>query len=418
MRRFTLLFALSLPSLALAQTAPQPIGPTGLPVPIGPGVIWSPDMWKAAFEGYVTTSNGAATNTALKYPILTGGSATGTDLSAATVVPFSGASSVGLGKRLGETASVQDFAAAADGVTPDDAAVLAAFATSPVPEVNFPYTARGYFLATGMPNNTLGIYRLNGNAFSGAGVGTPETGASRFNATYTNPYNVTTNLKYEFDPAALPEKNNVTNQGISVECRPNRPNPGNPNPNRNWVACMYRGMDTGTGGAPGTSINSEVDNDVLNLSSNSGTDYEIDVNFNGRVLDGGVSRALFLTGGGGAGNNTTSVALDIMHSAYDGSWLPWTTGISIREATDEIELYRTQAIEAGYFLRAFDQNGAELSHLDKMGNLSVQGLQLMASSTPTVGTGCKKGTISFDDSYLYVCTSALTYKRVALGAMQ
>ncbi|MFT9382046.1 hypothetical protein [Gluconobacter sp.] len=418
MRRCILLFALVLPSLALAQTAPQPIGPNGLPSAIGSGVIWTPAMWQAAFEGYVTTDGGAAKNTALTNPVFTGGRASGTDLSAGTVTPFSGASAVGLGKRLGETASVRDFGAAADGTTADDTAVAKAFATALVPDVNFPYSSAGYALATGLANNTLGTWHLNGNLFSGAGVGTPETGGGLFNSTYTNPWNVTTNLKWEFDPAALRQKDHVTNQAVSLECRPNRANPLNPNPNRNWVACIYRGMDSGTGGGPGTSISSEIDNDVLNLSSNSATDYEIDVNFNGKVLDGGWSRGIFLTGGGGTGNNTNSVALDIMHVAYDNSWLPWTTGISIRQTTNMIQLYRTQAVEAGYFLQTFDQNNAETSHLDKNGYAALQGLQLLASSTPVAGTGCKKGAINYDDNYLYVCTSALTYKKVALSAMQ
>lgn len=418
MRRCTILFALVLPSLALAQTAPQPIGPNGLPTPIGSGVIWTPAMWQAAFMSYISRTDGNATNTTLKNPTLTGGSASGTDLSAATVMPSTGAAAVALGKRLGETSSVRDFGAAADGATADDASVIQSFATAPVPDVNFPYTAPGYYLAKGLANDTLGIYRLNGNLFSGPGVGKPESGGGLFNATYTNPWNVTTNLKMEFDPAALPQKGNVTNQAISLECRPNRPNSGNPNPNRNWVACIYRGMDTGSGGGAGTSINSEIDNDVLNLTSNSGTDYEIDVNFNGKVLDGGWSRGIFLTGGGGTGNNTNSVALDIMHDAYDGSWLPWTTGISMREATNMIQLYRTQAIEAGYFLQTFDQTGTETSHLDKNGYAAVQGIQLLVSSTPIAGTGCTKGSLTWDDNALYVCTSALTYKKVALSAIQ
>lgn len=339
------------------------------------------------------------------------------DLSRTTIHLSSSGNGVSLAQRLAEQPSVRDFGATPDGKTPADTAIAAAFATSPAPVVNFPYAAPGYYLTTGLANETLGIYRLNGNLFSGPGVGKPESGGGLFNATYTNPWNVTTNLKMEFDPASLSQKGNVTNQALSLECRPNRPNSGNPNPNRNWVACIYRGMDTGSGGGPGTSISSEVDNDVLNLSSNSGTDYEIDVNFNGTVLDGGWSRGIFLTGGGGTGNNTNSVALDIMHVAYDGSWLPWTTGISMREATNMIQLYRTQAIEAGYFLQTFDQTGAETSHLDKNGYANVQGIRLLASSTPAAGTGCNKGSLTWDDNALYLCTSAGTYKKAALSAL-
>ncbi|MFT8483331.1 MAG: hypothetical protein ABF689_10045 [Gluconobacter cerinus] len=340
-----------------------------------------------------------------------------TNLSQTTIQLAPIGNAVSLAQRLGEQPSVRDFGAQADGKTPADTAIVTAFATSPTPLVNFPYSTAGYYLTTGLPNNTLGIYQLNGNLFSGPGVGTPETGSGLFNATYTNPWNVTTHLKWEFDPAALPQKDHVTTQAVSLECRPNRPNPLNPNPNRNWVACIYRGMDSGTGGGSGTSISSEIDNDVLNLSSNSATDYEIDVNFNGKVLDGGWSRGIFLTGGGATGNNTSSVALDIMHVAYDHSWLPWTTGISIQQATNMIQLYRTQPVEAGYFLQTFDQNRAETSHLDKNGYAAFQGIRLLASSTPTAGTGCTRGNLTWDDNALYLCTSAGTYKKVALNAL-
>lgn len=71
MRRcFAMILALGLPSQALAQKAPQPIGPNGLPSAIGSGVIWTPDMWRAAFQGYVSTQGGHATNAVLDTPVL------------------------------------------------------------------------------------------------------------------------------------------------------------------------------------------------------------------------------------------------------------------------------------------------------------------------------------------------------------
>ncbi len=303
------------------------------------------------------------------------------------------------------------------GATSDKTEIEKAFTTTSAPDVYFPPSTEGYHLSKAFPSDTLGTYHLNGNIFSGPGIGAPENGRGTFNATYTNPWNVTSNLKYVFDPAALPQKDHVTTQAVSLECRPNRPNLHNPNPNRNWVACIYRGMDSGTGGGKNTSISSEIDNDVLNLSTNSATDMEVDVNFNGKVLDGKWSRGLFLTGGGAPGNQTNSVALDIMHVAYDHSWLPWTTGISIRNATNMIQLYKTQPTETGFFLETFDQQHTETSHLDKNGYLDIQGLRLIATSSPKPATECKKGQVTWDDDNLYLCTSAGKYKKVALQAL-
>lgn len=285
------------------------------------------------------------------------------------------------------------------------------------PDVQFPPTNAQYHLGDLPLKDNAGIFHLNGNSFEGRALGTPETGKGLFASTYTNPWNVVTHLKYELDPAALKQADHVTNLGLSIECQPNRPNQNNPNPSRNWVACIYRGMDSGTGGGNGTSINSEIDNDVLNLSSNSATDMEIDVNFNGHVRDGGWSRGLFLTGGGAPGNQTNSVALEIMHRAYDHSWLPWTTGIAIRDAETMIQMHKSHADEPGFFIRTFDQNQLETSHLDKNGYLDVQGLRLIATSTPTHETSCKKGQVTWDDNFVYLCVSGGKFKKIALQSL-
>lgn len=305
-----------------------------------------------------------------------------------------------------------------DGISDSAPALVKAISSNPFPSLYFPQNPKGYIVSSSviLPG-TLGMFDFQGNTYSGAGVGHPETGNGLFNATYTNPWNFTTNLKWEFDPASKPQKDNMTAQALSIECAGNHMNPLNPNPYRNWVACIYRGMDSGSGGGAGTSISSEVDNDVLNLSSNSATDMEIDVNFNGVVKDGGVSRGMFITGGGGTGNTTSSVALDIMHNAYDGTWLPWSTGISIRQAINEIELYKLSPAEAGFFLIAKDQAGNDLSHIDKNGYATFAGVALTASYTPSASSTCRKGQIMSDDNYFYVCTRSLTFKKVALSAL-
>ena len=334
-------------------------------------------------DGLVRRQDGSSTGQTLTTPSLVGGAVDGQQ---AVTVRVAGAVARTLWQHFSDIPNVQDFGVL-PGSSDSASAILAAVGSSPMPIVNFPYTAAGYTLGTiggsssplldsngRLLNWNLGIYFLNGNQFSGAGVGTPETGAGAFHSTYTNPWNITTGLKMTFDPAALPQKNNVTNQGLSIECSPNRPNSSDQTPTRHWIACIYRGADTGSGGASGTSISTEVDNDVLNVATNSGVGYELDVNFNGQVADGGISRGIFLTGGGATGNNTSSVALDIQHGAYDGSWLPWSTGISVRSAVNDVQLYKSSAGEAGFFLQAFDQAGNELYHIDKNGYVKAAGL--------------------------------------------
>ncbi|GBQ10354.1 hypothetical protein AD928_09050 [Acetobacter cerevisiae] len=391
-----------------------------------------------------------------------------------------------------DIANPLDFGAA-PGAADSATSLLAAYSSSGVPIINIPFSQSGYNVGTltgssnlinssgQLLNWNLGISFLNGSRFSGTGIGAPETGGGAFNSTYTNPWNVTTNLKMEFDPAALPQKNKVTNQALSIECRPNRPNGNDQTPTRHWIACVYRGADTGSGGASGTQINTEVDNDVLNLDTNSGTAYEIDVNVNGAVADGGISRGIFVTGGGIAGNAFNSVALDIQHGTYSGTGsLNWGAGVSVRnslkafmafaesdnqgslyqgynssgtqvfnvdtngyvttpgiissgttlastagkiafsataENADDYVAIKASPSDSGFFFRAFDTNGDTLSSVDKNGYAVMKGLQLTGGYTPTASTTCSKGTIMNDDSYLYVCTSAGAFKKVALGAL-
>lgn len=290
-------------------------------------------------------------------------------------------------------------------------ALLAAYGSSAVPIVNIPFSAAGYTLndvletpnalldnKNHLLNWNLGVTLLNGNRFSGSGVGAPEIGTGAFNSTYTNPWNVTTNVKMEFDPASLPEAGaGVTNQGLSIECRPNRPNIEDGIKTHHWIACVYRGADTGTGGAPGTAINTEVDNDVLNLATNSGTAYEIDVNVNGNVVDGGIQRGIFVTGGGVAGNVWNGVALDIQHGTYNGNGaLNWSTGVSVRNATRAFSAY-AESDGAGFLYEGFNKASHEVFHVDSNG-------YVQAKSIVSDGNTITNGKICFDKSctrYIY-----------------
>ncbi|GCE89427.1 hypothetical protein MSKU15_1028 [Komagataeibacter diospyri] len=334
----------------------------------------------------VSVTNGTATNLTASASTITGGTASGTDLTAAVATAFSGSVSRALSAHLGDRVNVLDFGAKGDGATDNGTAFTNAInaAQANDQDVDFPYSSTGYVVNTGIfPNTTRGRFNFNGNVFSGTALGTPGTGAGTFNSLYTNPWLIVTGTKEEIDPAALslPSSGSAL-IGRALECLPNRPNTSDTVKTGRMVACLYIGADTGTGGASGTSYSMELLNSVLNLSSSSGAAQEIDVNFNGKVLDGGVSRGLFITGGGAAGNTTSSVAIDIQHSDYSGGLLPWSTGISIRNSTVGLQTY-ARSDGTGFLYQGYSASGTLVSQIDNNG----YGTFANITGTTLAGTG-------------------------------
>lgn len=122
MRRLAALSsAIFFPLFAHAQTAPQPIGPNGLPTPIGSGVIWTPGMWQSAFQSYVATQGGQLTDGQL-----TRGSIKQTDMSQAVATASGASAAVTAAARAAETLNVKDFGAVCDGSGDDTSSFLKA----------------------------------------------------------------------------------------------------------------------------------------------------------------------------------------------------------------------------------------------------------------------------------------------------
>lgn len=297
-----------------------------------------------------------------------------------------------LSDRLKDQHSVIDYGAQGNGSTDDGLHVESAITAASKGTTSFPYKPNGYYLNSGsFPQTIVGHYELNGNMFTGAAIGTPETGSGLFNSPYTNPWNVTTNDRWHYDPAGYgPQKNRVTFEGQSITCGPNHPVSGDSVVNKHWIACVYRGADTGTGGAPGTEINTEVDNDVLNLDTNSGTAYELDVNVNGSVADGGIQRGIFITGGGNAGNNWNGVALDIQHGTYSGTGaLNWSAGVSVRNSLRAF-LAQAESDGQGSLYSGADKNGTNVFNVDTNGY--VTGSAFTGTASEGVAVSAKAGT--------------------------
>lgn len=305
-----------------------------------------------------------------------------------------------LSSLLNDYVNTAHYGTVGDGKTDDRAAIAAAVeaAGNNGSPVIFPRTRSGYSLSS-MPfhADTLGDFHFNDNRFQREDTPSSETQEADFNSLYTNPWLVVTGEKIEADPAGQPVRNEKSaNIGWALECHANHRDPGNDSTSR-MIACGYIGMDTGSDKPSNekTTYSSENLNEVLNLSANSGTSEEIDVNFNGKVADKQWSRGLFITGGGKKEFQTQSVALDIQHSAYDGSLLPWSTGISIREATVALQTYASRDGK-GFLYQGYDQNGALVSQIDNEGSLLAAGITL------------KKGNVTLD-------TPAGSWQSINLG---
>ena len=111
------------------------------------------------------------------------------------------------------------------------------------------------------------------------------------------------------------------------------------------------------------------------------------------------------------------MALDIQHGGYDGSYLPWSTGISVRDSINMLQLYAGKDGGVGFFLEAYDINNHKVISMDKNGYASFSGLSIKKGYTPDKSSSCEKGAIMSDDDYLYVCTSAGRFKKVALSSL-
>ncbi|MFT9399806.1 hypothetical protein [Acetobacter sp.] len=101
MRKTSLIISLliCLSGAAWGQSAPQPIGPNGLPVPIANGIKWTDAMWRDAFRAKADLHRH-------------GGSDTGTDVSAAVSQADRGTVSRTNSERQGTTLQPQDFLSA------------------------------------------------------------------------------------------------------------------------------------------------------------------------------------------------------------------------------------------------------------------------------------------------------------------
>ncbi|MBM3099133.1 hypothetical protein JRX38_14170 [Gluconobacter cerinus] len=319
---------------------------------------------------------------------------------------------------IGRPISITDYGASANVSGAINAAAITQAITAAQSKtlwLDFPYNSSGYTITGTFTAKELGYFNFGNNVLSGTGIGTPSSGAGTLNSLYTNPYLIVTGIKEEMDPAgqAVPGTGSA-NIGHAWECLPNASQAGDASTTKRMVSCTYIGVDTGSGGASGTDKTIEALNIVENLNTNHSPAMEIDLNYNGTVADGGWSDGLFITGGGAAGNTTNASAIDIQHSAYDGTWLPWTTGISIRDATNQLLQYKMTDSEAGFFQEAFNAEGNAIWKVDKNGYGTAAGYT--TSGAVTAGSMNASGGITSGNGFVSSPSVKVAYTGQAQNA--
>lgn len=238
------------------------------------------------------------------------------------------------------TANVKDYGAKGDGISDDAQAFKDAVAATLdgdaiiVPAGTYKLSTNPYPVSNHVssvdPADYTGFRQwivAIGAEFTGAGIGSPSTGAGTFASPFsTNPWllisgdNRLYNLNYV-------DRNSYAKRGAlignSAELAP-IDTTGTENLDHVWYALEYRGACTGK--AKNTKCNVELLNQVLNLTGCTGIATEIDVN-NYSDDTGGFSLGIFLTGNGAGKSNMT--AIDIQR---DVDSTLWVAGVSVRKA--------------------------------------------------------------------------------------
>lgn len=421
-----------MPAVALAQSVPTLSRPTTLAGPTG---------MNNALATKADVTGGTLTN-----PKITGGLLDGSQ-----TIPgaANNATPRTLLRHFADNPNVVDYGATGTGTTDDGSAIQAA--TNASSAVIFPHTTSGYLINTGTygggtypntnwawPSNTgvyspVGFWQLGNNRFQGSAIGDPSACTGSAFSPYTQPCLAVTDYKIIMDPASIWQGVNTTNIGMDIECLPNHKNlNGNDTSNgyfRNWMACMYLGVDTGqdgqrnsSGSGFGSSISTEILNKALNVNRNSGIASEDDVNIINAVQDGGITRDYFiLSSAAGLGQSSILAghspwgvtselanAIDIDATPFSSTTKPapqtngngetaytastnngtttytvyprWTRAVSAQGAVDDFYAGQKIAGEAGNYFNAVDSTGSPFFQIQKSSGMVLFNIPSGASS--------------------------------------
>ena len=237
------------------------------------------------------------------------------------------------------TANVRDYGAIGDGIADDAQAFKDAVAATSdgdviiVPAGKYKLSVNPYpvsdHTSSVNPADYLGFRQwviASGTEFTGAGIGSPTTGAGTFASPFsTNPWLTVSgdNKLYNLNLVDRSYAQRGALIGNSIELAPIDTS-NTANLDHVWYTIEYRGASTGN--AKNTKCNVELLNQVLNITGCTGIATEIDVN-NYSDDTGGFNLGLFLTGNGAGKSSMT--AIDIQRDADSTKWV---AGVSVRMA--------------------------------------------------------------------------------------
>lgn len=302
--------------------------------------------------------------------------------------------------------NVRDYGATGDGYTDDYQAFADAYAAADYG--SYIIIPEGRYYLSENPQGAKPVTWLmdQGTTFTGAGAGSPSTGAGGFGTTYiSNPWLNTSGLYGILNTNGLNSPGGVTN-AISYEMQPIQVGSGG-TLSRDWRNLMYLGANTGADTAAFNSMaNVEIMNQVLNITAQKGIMMEMDLNTYRTIPD--FSTALFITGGGSV--NTPSTAIDIQRD----TWLThWTNALSVRKA--ETVLFAEMCINGIVMNRYNDStqegNAFQLRTRDGSQELCAIGADgwIRAQGLNVIGSGVQSGTVT-PTGYITIRVNGVNHK--------
>lgn len=302
--------------------------------------------------------------------------------------------------------NVRDFGAVGDGTTDDYQAFADAYAAADYG--SYIIIPEGRYYLSQNPQGAKPVTWLmdQGTTFTGAGAGSPSTGAGGFGTTYiSNPWLNTSGLYGILNTNDRNSPGGVTN-AISYEMEPIQVRSGGVL-SRDWRNLIYLGANTGADTAAYYNMaNVEIMNQVLNITAQKGIMMEMDLNTYRTIPD--FSTALFITGGGTV--NTPSTAIDIQRD----TWLThWTNALSIRKA--ETVLFAEMCIN-GFIMNRYNDstqegNAFQLRTSDGSQELCAIGADgwIRARGLNVIGSGVQSGNIT-PTGYITIRVNGVDHK--------
>ena len=272
--------------------------------------------------------------------------------------------------------NVMDYGADNTGV--QDSYPAFSKAASDATVYGYVFVPKGIYYISQPPTYNAAWLIASGTRFTGAGMGSPQTGAGLFPCTtISNPWLITSGPYMAFDLQGVQCPDGGAVNAYSMELRPQTEN------GRYWRNLLYLGADTGKSANPDQST--EILNAVENITGHKAIMMELDLNAYANT--GNFSSAIFITGGGNI--DTDMVAIDIQR---DRTAPTWTNALSVKNSDNAL-----------YIESETVQNGIIFGSVDRKNR---PGLAIQQAANGADGIVIRRNTDENQTGNLIVCWSA------------